>query len=764
MKDMRRLSKPVLILLLFSVSFWASAQVTFKGLDLNQSGILLFSAETDSPQFGKYSVLFSSWLGDRSLSQLTCFPEEIRLLGGSGRLQFQNRFGVFRTDEKLGHLSLVEAFPSFIRGGDVGVGKTPAMEVSPDGRYLLFLRPQSPGYASLILMELTSGAETLISKDVEIRFGSEGMLWSPDSLFFVYARGEQVFYYSLRHLEDDRVLPEEYRSLGAGGIENVQWNSDGDLYYINRNLVYKILSAEFFTRSLYQNLLGRGTMVGKLPFFFDSNFDSYWVSPDGAKLLLDKGGQNLFLYYLKKSDFLSTGEIISLPYLYLPRNTRVSRVLWSRGDLISLFTKRIEDGETRTRIYRLNLATFQEKPGYETLSDQGIKGISLAPDDISAAIMLDDRVIIRDYRTWRQLTVHSHPSPLHTLWLDNSRLVISGREYTEIYDIPSNTSTLISLSQADKYGFEAVTGTVTVESAGKTFTYTSEGTWELRTGAEYSPAGVSSPQYRVYLDSCFDRSYTNQVMIRKVAELGTIPLFQLPKTVYQPFPDKEEPQDPYYFSHGSRLRRREAALVFNAVDSSDGLTETLTALSDYGIKATFFLNGDFIRQNPEAAREIARSGHEVGSLFHANFNLTDSRYEVDKEFIKRGLARNEDDYFSATGRELSLLWHAPYYVINSDILEASREMNYAYVGRDVDPLDWALANPVTGRAVSLSAPEMVERIISLKKPGSIIPIQLGINDQRSGGYLYNNLDTLLNALMKEGYNIVPVSTLMEHTK
>jgi hypothetical protein len=137
---------------------------------------------------------------------------------------------------------------------------------------------------------------------------------------------------------------------------------------------------------------------------------------------------------------------------------------------------------------------------------------------------------------------------------------------------------------------------------------------------------------------------------------------------------------------------------------------------------------------------------------------------VDKEFIKKGLARNEDDYFASTGRELTLLWHAPFYVVNSDILAASREMNYDYIGRDVDPLDWTLSDPAAGLSRGLSVPEMVERVVGLKKPGSIIPIRLGINDQRSGGYLYNNLDVLLNALLEEGYNVVPVSILMEHAR
>ena len=63
------------------------------------------------------------------------------------------------------------------------------------------------------------------------------------------------------------------------------------------------------------------------------------------------------------------------------------------------------------------------------------------------------------------------------------------------------------------------------------------------------------------------------------------------------------------------------------------------------------MNGEAIRRHPDAVREIAEAGHEVGSLFYTYFNMTDSRFRLDREFIKRGLARNEDDYYAATGRE-----------------------------------------------------------------------------------------------------------------
>jgi peptidoglycan/xylan/chitin deacetylase (PgdA/CDA1 family) len=205
------------------------------------------------------------------------------------------------------------------------------------------------------------------------------------------------------------------------------------------------------------------------------------------------------------------------------------------------------------------------------------------------------------------------------------------------------------------------------------------------------------------------------------------------------------------------------ALVFNAIDSVEGLTQILTTLNDYDERCTFFVNGEFIRRNPEATQELAKSGHEIGSLFYAYFNMTDSRYRIDREFIKRGLARNEDEYFQVTGKELSLLWHAPYYFINSEIIGASEEMSYTYVGRDVDSLDW-VPKSESNDGMYRPSRELVERILRKKKPGSIIPIRVGTVEEGREDYLFQFLDLLINGLISQGYEIVPVSTLIHHAK
>jgi len=749
----------------------AHAEVRFSGLDLAGTNDLLFQATVDVPEYQQYGTLFNADLGSESLSQLTFFPEHIALLPETGQLQIQNRFGVFRTTADFDKPAPIPNFPSFVSGRQVDAGKIALIKASPDGRFLLYEEPEGIAYANLMLADLKTGKETVVSRKIAYSLSGPPVTWSPKSNFFIYGKGSKLYYFSIEQYLGDRLLGEEYRSIGEGVIESVKWGTNNELYYVSGSLVYRILGVEFFTRSFYRDLLATGTIVGKIPFTFDPNFDSFWISPDGGKILLDKGGRNIFLYVLQNDDFLTTGESVSLPYLFLPRNTRVSRVLWSEDDTITLLTGSIRNGETENGLYRIVLRLGQSEYRYTRLDDPKVRDVVISPDGTRVAELLSDSVVIRDYGSWNVIRRLSHPDPLHALWVDGDTLVVAGRYYTELREISDGSSRLVGLSQAESYGYEEGSGDIIARVRGSAYRYNpDQGQWQTTSAFNTAPPSVASSDYRVYLESMNSGSYNNMVMVRNAKNVGTFPLFLPPERTYEPFPDSSEPVSFRNFTHGSRIRRREVAFVFNAVDSVEGLTTILNTLSDYGITATFFVNGDFIRRHPGAVQEIADSGHEVGSLFYTYFDMTDSRYQISRDFITQGLARNEDEYFQTTGKELSLIWHAPYYFVSPEIIAASREMNYTYVGRDVDSLDWVPRRDGDGLSrLYAPATDLVARVVEEKKPGSIISMTVGVpgDDSPYGGrddYLFQHLDLLINRLLERGYQMVPISDLIEHAK
>ena len=214
-----------------------------------------------------------------------------------------------------------------------------------------------------------------------------------------------------------------------------------------------------------------------------------------------------------------------------------------------------------------------------------------------------------------------------------------------------------------------------------------------------------------------------------------------------------DPKDILYF-RVDRRRKMPVTTLLGAIPQNPEST-----------RATFFVNGEFVRRSPGAARLLAASGQETASMFFTTIDPTDARFSADRDYIRRGLAKAEDDWFAATGSELGLLWHTPYYSVNDDILRAGASMNYSYIGRDIDCLVWVSATDASRIPASyLGAHAIVERIVAQVKPGSIIPVRVGIPEGGRADYLFLELPLLINALKELGYDVVPVSTLIEHAK
>jgi peptidoglycan/xylan/chitin deacetylase (PgdA/CDA1 family) len=774
-----------------ALSAWG--EVEFHGLDLGKDDLLLFSAKAQLPSDGSFDTLFAADLNKGGVAQLTVYPEHMFLVEGGRKLQVQNRYGLFRSDAALTALYPVAGYPSFARGSSIRSGRLLPVAASPDGNYVLSAAPSSAAYSRLVLFDVAKGAELVVSSKVEYSVEEFPARWSPDSRHFVYEKGGSLFYFSIEQYAGSRILDEEYRRIGEGSIGCARWGSDGSLFYLKDTSLFRILPAEFFTQALYRGIAGMGVLAGKTPFPFDPNFDDFWVSREGSRVILSKGGRNLFLLYLDPDDFGSDARVTALPYLFLQGDTMVKDVLWPAGGAVTVFTGSFRDGTRTAGAYRIaapaDPSLLGLAPNVTRLDAGGAKELVLSPDETKVAVVTAAGLTIRSYADWSSQAEIKAPGALHCLWISEDKLVVAGAYLIETVSPSSGARTLVALSQAEAYG-RADDGSILAKSGGTPYrrpglpaaaTVAAPATsstaapgaasaaladgWTAQPA--YSPIATasSSENFRVYLDALAAGAYRNTVMIRSVKALGTRPLFPPPAAAYSPFPARDDPRESGIFDHGSRIRRRELALVFNALDSSAGLVQVLNTLKDYDVAATFFVNGEFVRQSPGAARLLAGSGNEIASMFFSAVDPTDARFRIDRDYVRRGLARAEDEWFAATGKELSLLWHTPYYSVNTDIIEAGASMNYTYVGRDVDPLDWVSKTDAAKMPGSyFPAHAIVEKVLAEAKPGSIIPIRLGAPVGGRDDYLYRELALLVDALQGAGYAIVPVSALIEHAE
>ncbi|MCS7241669.1 MAG: polysaccharide deacetylase family protein [Candidatus Caldatribacterium sp.] len=183
---------------------------------------------------------------------------------------------------------------------------------------------------------------------------------------------------------------------------------------------------------------------------------------------------------------------------------------------------------------------------------------------------------------------------------------------------------------------------------------------------------------------------------------------------------------------------RRVALTFD--DAPNGHTQAILAvLSEFQVRATFFLIGTQVLRHPEVARSIVMAGHEIGnhSFSHA---LTGGCSEED---VQEDIARAEKVILEVTGC-LPLYFRPPAGLVTQSVQRACGRLGYSLVLWSVDSGDW--------KAQSDDA--IVAHVLENVRPGAIIlfhPLPCTVRV----------LPRILRALGEKGYEIVPLSVLFE---
>ena len=112
----------------------------------------------------------------------------------------------------------------------------------------------------------------------------------------------------------------------------------------------------------------------------------------------------------------------------------------------------------------------------------------------------------------------------------------------------------------------------------------------------------------------------------------------------------------------------------------------LAGLGAAGVRATFFLQGRWVRAHPEEARRIAEAGHLVGN--HSNFHAPMDA--LSDEWLERDVRKAEESILAATDVDPRPWFRCPFGSGMDDprVLQALAGLGYRHVGWDVDPKDW----------------------------------------------------------------------------
>lgn len=194
---------------------------------------------------------------------------------------------------------------------------------------------------------------------------------------------------------------------------------------------------------------------------------------------------------------------------------------------------------------------------------------------------------------------------------------------------------------------------------------------------------------------------------------------------------------------------KKVAISFDASWGNEHTEPILDILDQYKIKSTFFLVSMWVDKYPEDVKEIKARGHEIGNHSSTHPDMT----KLSKEQMVQELTSMEAKVEKLTGEKPSL-FRPPFGAYSNNVLEACEEKDYHVIQWDVDSLDWK----------NISADEIVRRVTEKVKPGSIVLFH------NNAEHVEEYLPIILEALQKDGYQIVPIGTLiyqedyhMDHT-
>ncbi len=728
------------VILLSFLQIFSLFGIDFSGLTLSNDDRLLFNAEFESQKTLFVSNLVNLDEPAVGMQQLTAFPERLEVVNKGSSIFVLNRFGAARIPTAGGLPVPLAGFPSFAAGNVPLKGRALDFAASSDGRWYIYLEPVSAAFGNLFLVETTSGSKKLISEKVELPREYFPARWSPDSRLFVYSKGGSLYYFPI--IQDLSAMADErFRQIGEGGITSVLWAQNGNFYYFRGNTLYRVINSELFTRTIYGDFLSVGNAAAVIPFEFESDFDRFWIAPDSRSILINKRGNSLFLFMLGENQYNNS----ALPHIMLPQGTGGVNVLWSPSRLTIISSLKEE-----IIAWRFEISGNQVKSSIPENVPASADGV-LSSDGTKAAFWGENGLELWDFANWRLIQKISDERIFSCAW-SGGEIIAGNAKFIEAFNVSGDefTRRRICLSGADESGFEENprAARIIARAAGEWFATDCKTAWQLVSNPRLRQASLSSDRFRVFLETQPAGYFKNIPMIRNTLSVGTTSLVSNYSTnrAYNPG------------------QKKQIALCFDLYDDDTGLSLVLRSLSKFNIKASFFMNGDFIRRNPQAASAVVQAGHEAASMFYAPIDLSDARYTVTSEFITQGLARNEDEFFRATGKELSSIWHPPFYRSSALIESAAASAGYVSSSRDIDPGDWISRNEALRLGIrQSSASETIEQIIEKVNASTsssvVIPIRLGLNPGGRDDYLYQYIEVLLDALVRSGCEIVSVSAV-----
>lgn len=185
--------------------------------------------------------------------------------------------------------------------------------------------------------------------------------------------------------------------------------------------------------------------------------------------------------------------------------------------------------------------------------------------------------------------------------------------------------------------------------------------------------------------------------------------------------------------------KKQVGLTFDCAWGADDIKDIINTLNKNGVKATFFVVGDWIDKFPEAVKLLDENEMEIGNHSDSHAHVNNMSYEKNIEDMKKC----NEKIKNITGKN-TLFYRGPYGEYNNTVIQAAESLNMKVIQWDIDTLDY------TGKTPD----EMCERIKSKIRNGSIVLMH---NDTE---HTARGLQQIIDCIEELEYEIVPLSELI----
>lgn len=190
---------------------------------------------------------------------------------------------------------------------------------------------------------------------------------------------------------------------------------------------------------------------------------------------------------------------------------------------------------------------------------------------------------------------------------------------------------------------------------------------------------------------------------------------------------------------------KQIALTFDDGPSFKYTPMVLDILKKEGIKATFFVIGRKIEQNPELLERIDKEGHDIGNhtYYHSKVSL------LSKEHLSEELELTSDLIERLTGKEV-VFFRPPHGDFSKSGRKLVEQAGYGFVLWSVNADDffhigWGMR----------SASSITRRVLNSVKGGDVI---LAHDDSQQ---LVDALPVIIASLKSKGYKFVTLSQMVD---